>query len=234
MKYLFLFDIDGTILQVRSGKSAEIFLETLSKFAGKEMSTDNAPSFAGMVDLGIVRKLCEINMVDFAEIEPRLPDLWRDLLAAFSKIYTLEYVKILPGIVDLLEKLKSNPDVALGLLTGNFIENAHLKLSSFDLLKYFPFGAFGSDAAERNDLPRVALDRANQFFGGDIFRENNSLIIGDSPRDYECAKANSIKSALVTTGHFSREELAALKPDALFNDLADYEKAAQTMLNLFK
>src|SRR5258707_11004645 len=69
---------------------------------------------------------------------------------------------VMPGIRVLLDALQRRDDVAMGLLTGNFIEGARVKLEYFDLWKYFPCGAFGGDSADRNDLVPVALRRARQ------------------------------------------------------------------------
>ena len=50
-------------------------------------------------------------------------------------------------------------DAYLALLTGNYEAGAQLKLEYFDLWRYFPCGAFGDDAPDRNGLLPRALAR---------------------------------------------------------------------------
>ena len=68
--------------------------------------------------------------------------------------------RMLPGVVPLLEALAPREDRILALLTGNFEPSARLKLEHFDLWRYFGWGAFGDDAADRNGLVPVAIERA--------------------------------------------------------------------------
>src|SRR5690606_12699384 len=71
-------------------------------------------------------------------------------------------VGVLPGVHGALEALETHPGFTVGLLTGNFVRGAEIKLSHFDLWQRFPFGAFGDDHVDRRDLVPVALDRARQ------------------------------------------------------------------------
>ncbi len=48
---------------------------------------------------------------------------------------------------------RQETNVTLGLLTGNLEAGARLKLAPPDYNRYFPFGAFGSDSADRYELP---------------------------------------------------------------------------------
>ena len=67
-----------------------------------------------------------------------------------------------PGSARCSTRSQQRDDVTLGLLTGNFVEGARIKLEYFDLWKYFPCGAFGGDAPNRNDLVPVAIRRARE------------------------------------------------------------------------
>jgi phosphoglycolate phosphatase-like HAD superfamily hydrolase len=121
----------------------------------------------------------------------------------------------------------------MGLLTGNFKENAYLKLSTFKLEKFFPFGAFGSDNEDRNKLPEIAINRANDYMRVinhnytrydeiNVFNTNNTIIIGDSPGDIECAKSNGIFSLAVSTGTFCYKELKKCNPDFIIENFSNY------------
>jgi phosphoglycolate phosphatase-like HAD superfamily hydrolase len=135
---------------------------------------------------------------------------------------------VMPGIRELLEALQQRDDVALALLTGNFIESARIKLEHFDLWKYFPCGAFGGDAANRNELVPVAMTRARACGIADVAPEN-VLVVGDTPNDVECALVAGARPVAVATGGYSMEELRASGADIVFKDLSDTEEVLKLL-----
>ena len=128
-------------------------------------------------------------------------------------------MQLLPGVGELLGALESRDDIALGLLTGNWERGGRIKIGRFDLNRYFPFGSFGDDAMDRNDLPPIALERASVTHGRE-FAARDTVIVGDSLLDVECAKAHGIRCLAVATGKTDPAELAAEKPEWLVDDLA--------------
>jgi phosphoglycolate phosphatase-like HAD superfamily hydrolase len=137
-------------------------------------------------------------------------------------------MRILPGLPALLDTLAARDDIALGLLTGNFERGARIKLSRVELDGYFPFGSFGDEQFDRNDLPPVALDRAFDLLGR-RFDPADTVIVGDSLLDIACAKAHGLKCLAVATGWTSAQTLADAGPDWLVPDLttaADHDAFA--------
>src|SRR6185312_6523066 len=55
--------------------------------------------------------------------------------------------------------------VALGLVTGNIERIAWTKLAAAGLAEWFGCGAFGDEAAAREELPPRAVARAHAVFG---------------------------------------------------------------------
>jgi len=127
---------------------------------------------------------------------------------------------VMPGIRPLLETLQQREDVALALLTGNFIEGARIKLEYFDLWKYFPCGAFGGDSANRNDLVPVALTRAREC-GIVNGQPSQVLVIGDTPNDVECALVVGATPVGVATGGYSVDDLRAAGAEIVYQDLSE-------------
>lgn len=115
---------------------------------------------------------------------------------------------LLPGVESLLARLAPRPDLHLALLTGNWEQGARIKLSRFDLNRYFAFGAFGSDAIHRSDLPPIALARAADHLGHPIAPQD-TLIIGDSIYDVACARDHDIPVLAVATGRTPASALTA-------------------------
>ena len=113
-------------------------------------------------------------------------------------------------------------------MTGNMLQGARIKLTPPDLLKYFGFGAFGNDAEDRYNLPKIAIDRAYDRTGA-TFRAKDIVVIGDTPHDIECGRHLNVRTIAVETGIFSAEELAKHQPDHLFRDLGDLDAVLDAM-----
>jgi phosphoglycolate phosphatase-like HAD superfamily hydrolase len=119
--------------------------------------------------------------------------------------------EVKPGIEDLLTRLASE-GVLLGIVTGNIESAAHLKLSRGDLNRFFAFGGYGSDSRDRTELTVKALDRGSTVAGSPLDLDQ-TLAVGDTPRDVAAGHGAGIKVVGVATGHYSVEELAASGAD---------------------
>ena len=210
---LVLFDIDGTLI-ADGGASRAGFARALAEVYGYR--GDLAPyDFSGRTDPQIARMVLRDDGFSDAEITERLPDLWLRYLEYLEENATTERVRALPGIKALVEALAGQPGVMLALLTGNIEPGARLKLTPPKLNHYFPFGAFGSDSADREQLPPFAVDRASvvdghRFAGADI------VIIGDSVYDVRCGVPYQATTIAVASGKTSAERLRAENPRHLF------------------
>ena len=206
---LLLFDIDGTLLscgpQVRG-----LFMNALIEVYGTAGDSD-AYHFHGRTDPRIVLDLLTGTGLEEAEIRERMPRFRELYLAALEAGLERQGMRLLPGVEELLERLAERRDLTVALLTGNWEPGARTKLSRFDLNRFFPFGAFGSDATDRDDLPPVALERALRHTGR-AFRPEETLIIGDSVHDVGCAHAHGIPALAVATGRTTAAELAGPAP----------------------
>ena len=79
-----------------------------------------------------------------------------------------------PGVPELLERL-IDEDVLLGLTTGNVEPAAHAKLARAELNHFFCCGGYGSDASERVELTRHAVERARRLAGEELPNETSRL-----------------------------------------------------------
>jgi phosphoglycolate phosphatase len=115
--------------------------------------------------------------------------------------------KVVPGIPALLEWLDGREDVRLSLVTGNFEPVARLKLASAGIGGHFPRGqgGFGSDSEDRAVLPAIARRRAGAE--GTPHPRTTTIVIGDTPRDIACARADGVRCLAVTTGPFDAAQL---------------------------
>ncbi len=214
---LYLFDIDGTLLDSQSvGRMAsrDAMLEVFGT-----ASTIDTHRFAGQTDWQSLAALLAPHGYDADAIHAHM-DLYQQ--AAARHIQTAIARRVLkphPGALESVQALRHTPDALLGIVTGNVAATAPHKLSAagFDPA-WFPVGAYGNESLDRDDLPRLALARAIDYSGTPIEPER-VVVIGDTPADIACARALGAVAVAVCTGYSSREELAACQPDYLLDDL---------------
>ena len=222
MSRLLLFDIDGTLVDT-DGAGREALRRALRAVFGETGPIDDF-DFHGRTDPAIVRGLMRETGRGEEEIESRLDRLWASYLRALAE--ELEgrrrrgRVSAYPGVTRLLASTAEDRRFTLALVTGNVAAGAWNKLEAADLAHFFGFGAFGSDSGRREDLPPLALRRAERQMGRE-FAPGDAVVIGDTPADVHCARASGIRAVSVATGRHRREELAGHDPDHVFSDLSD-------------
>ena len=217
-QHLILFDIDGTLL--RCGPQVRpIFVGALKAVFGRHADLEGY-IFAGKTDPRIALDLLRGEGFEEAQVLPRLPEVRRHYVENLERDLRREGMCLLPGVVDLLERLTTRADVAVGLLTGNWRRGAEVKLSRFDLGRYFSFGAFGDDGIDRRDLVPVAMERATAQTGC-YYEAKRTLIVGDTAFDVDCARASGATSLAVATGFADVEHLRDAGADWVFSDLAE-------------
>lgn len=220
MKKIVLFDIDGTILYVESSLARSIFIDTFGEMFSIDIS-QNIPSFHGKTDLQIIADIAQLYKIDYSS---SIEQIWENIFEKFEQRISKDSITILPGAAELIEEIDRADNFEMGLVTGNFRKNAYLKLSLVGLDRYFPFGGFGDDCPDRNKLPIIAIERAKQSkIIDESYSISNSVIIGDTFRDIQAAKSNSLKAVAVATGKAPSSELRHYTPDVLFEDLSDYK-----------
>jgi phosphoglycolate phosphatase len=56
------------------------------------------------------------------------------------------------------------------------------------------------------------------------------FVLGDTPKDVDCARAAGFVAVAIATGSCGKDELAAHGPDFLFEDLSDTRGVLRTLL----
>jgi phosphoglycolate phosphatase-like HAD superfamily hydrolase len=224
---LLLFDVDGTLLLARgAGKRALArALEEVFGTAGELGAYD----LRGKTDLRVVHDVMEGAGVPRGVVASEIARCFR----AYARHLREEIgdgrgVRVLPGVPGLLGRLR-DAGALLALLTGNTEDGARIKLGPTGLLPLFQTGAYGSDDPDRRCLAPLAAGRA-QALSGRAFSPREVVVVGDTPHDVDCARAFGAVAVAVATGGVSRNDLAAASPDLLFDDFADFERAAPAIL----
>ncbi len=222
MRRLVLFDIDGTLLSADGAGKRAVHRALMEVFG----TVGHLPgySFAGRTDPEIVRDLLRSADVDDAEIDAGLPALWFRYVENLHREIREIHVAALPGVPELMERVEEGgPEMVLGVLTGNILEGARIKIDAAGLgFRRFRVGAFGSDHAHRPELPAIAVERA-QAATGISFSGREIVIVGDTPLDVACGAHLGVRTIATATGHHPPDELAAAGADHVFADLGDVD-----------
>ena len=222
-KRLLLFDIDGTLIH-SGGAGVHALKSAFKERFGIDDDLDDI-EIAGMTDSGIVLSILNKHKI------PATNENVSAFLDSYVHFLSLELPrrkgKLLPGVLELLERLKSR-HVVLALLTGNVSRGARLKLEHYGVWHFFEFGAFADDHRDRNELGRFARARAKEKHGRE-FAASDIDIIGDTPRDIACGKALGARTIAVATGTWDRDELAKHEPDFVIDDLSNVETIMGTL-----
>ena len=218
---LILWDVDGTL--VRAGDiGAAVFDLALQAVLGRRPA--ERVRMSGKTDPQIVREyLRQMGEPEAPDtIEAVLAGIEGQLAAAAADGELLDHGYACPGVTEVLAALEGHPAVVSTLLTGNIYPNALVKVGAFGLDRYLDLGigAYGSDHHDRNELVPVALrrlehERGVRLAGGQVW------VVGDTPRDLECARAAGARCFLVATGRYRLDELEPLGADQVRADLAD-------------
>lgn len=212
---LLLFDIDGTLLSVKRGFMHQLISRLLEEFnmPGVDLSQQY---FAGRTDHDIFYSILKMGTTEVSE------SLFHSFKNAYIRTLQKEllpaYVRLLSHVNDVISYC-SDQKFHYGLLTGNFRESAYIKLQKAGIDRHFTFGVFGSDHSSRNELPAIARSTAEKHFKRS-FVPRDLVIIGDTPKDIDCARHYGAVSVAVATGTYSYNELLRHKPDILLSDLA--------------
>jgi phosphoglycolate phosphatase len=228
--HVILFDIDGTLMRGH-GVGSRAMRRAGQAICGLQFDLEGV-SIGGSLDPIIYREAAlKMGLVDhhtkhdafreryLTELEQDL----RELLDADPAGASLRRPELLPGIHALLQALSTRSDVAVGLLTGNYQRAVPIKFAAVGLdVKAFLAGGFGDDAETRPGLLPVALRRMEQALGVGLFAEN-VVIVGDTPRDVDCALQNGSRCLAVGTGYHTLELLIEAGAHRAVPDLSDPE-----------
>ncbi len=218
---LILWDIDGTLIR-SGGAGARALNRAFRDLYGIDNACDSV-DWGGMTDPLIVDVLIDFHFRRPATLEDREKTLAGYLAYLPEEIESASEYRVMPGVEEAVRQMHSSAEFHQGLGTGNLETGGRIKLARADLGKYFEWGGFASDSDHRADLIRVGIERGRQAAGEDVPLER-TVIIGDTLRDIDAARACGAKVVAVATGAKALHELEAGRPDLLLEDLAMHSR----------
>jgi phosphoglycolate phosphatase len=189
--------------------------------------------YDGKTDRQIVRETMRLEGLSDDEIDAQMDALLEKYLSGLHEEFSsgARRVQVFPGVLELFDRLETEPNVVLGLLTGNIEQGARAKLGAAGIdFSRFQVNAFGSDHEHRPELPGIAQRRAAERLGTEIAGDR-IVVIGDTPADIRCGESIGARAIGVATGHYSVEELAEHGAYAVFDTLADTDAVMERIMN---
>ena len=220
----YLFDIDGTLLNCQDAVHYFAFCNALSTVAGRPLNLDGVVTH-GNTDEGILRDAFALGGVEEAAWRPLIGQIRSQMGDEVEAHQNELRMDVLPGARHLLAHLKSKGAV-LSTATGNLARIGDAKLSECGLLEYFDLGGYSDGHETRAEVFGAALTQLRRRLGSAA----TVCVFGDTPADVQAAHAHHLECVAVATGIFSREQLAAEKPELCLGSLAELLPAGELQL----
>jgi phosphoglycolate phosphatase len=226
---LLLFDIDGTLLRGAAEAHARSLYIALHEIYGLgEADGDPAamPTVraAGRTDIEIAREIALLCGCPAKTFDEGREALMEACVREYAGLVPDDLSdRVVTGMAELLAELADTPGVLLALVTGNLEGVARLKLARAGVGRFFATGqgGFGSDSEDRTELPEIARRRAGGE--GEPYLRERTLVIGDTPLDIACARADGVGVIAVTTGPHEAADLASA--DVVAQSIAELRQA---------
>lgn len=225
MPLLVLFDIDGTLL-VTGGAGSRAMKSAWRRMLGREVVWRGV--VVGTPDPLLFEALATANgaATDEATHQVYKRFYLEELATELEHARAARQVRRLPGVDALLDQLSAPASrergVIPGLLSGNYPEAARMKFSVAGVdASVFTVRSLADRRLDRNELAHRALATARELVGCDGDGSIRTVVIGDTPRDIEAARAIRGCSIAVTTGMYSREQLREYGADRVVADLQE-------------
>jgi len=205
---LLLFDIDGTLLLQASREHAIALFDAMDQVHHVEVPRVRI-DVAGLTDPAIARAYLLRADVSAERIDARASTVRAAVCRDFAQLCPPDLSShVAPGMLEVLETFTADAEMRLSIVTGNYEPVARLKLKRAGLGRFFPLGqgGFGNDDEDRAALPEIARRRAGT--NGRPWPAERTVVIGDTPRDIACARADGSHVIAIATGSNTAQELA--------------------------
>jgi phosphoglycolate phosphatase-like HAD superfamily hydrolase len=211
----YLFDIDGTLLRNRDRIHRDSFAIGVQRVTGFDIQPFLFLTPGG-TDPAILSEACEQAGIP-REVRERQRDAVFEAIGQACEAQRRGMdIQLMPGVEDALRHL-TRKGALLGVATGNLEAIGWIKIEEAGLRRWFRFGGFSDRFPIRSELIGHAAQKARELAGA----KARVCVVGDTPRDIEAARANSLPVIAVATGRFSFEALLDDRPEVCASSLAD-------------
>ena len=185
LKYV-IFDVDGTILDTEQAILKS--LQKVLKEEGKDYEQEDLRFALGIPGDVTLKRL---GIPDIERVSPK----WSQTVLEFS-----QEVHIFNGLKEVIEAISASP-IRTGIVTSKTKQEVIDEFDPFGISKHFEHIICATDTENHKPHPEpllVCLERLNAI-------KEESIYIGDSIYDMQCAKSAGVKFALALWGSKSIE-----------------------------
>jgi phosphoglycolate phosphatase-like HAD superfamily hydrolase len=211
----YLFDIDGTLLRSRDRIHVDSFAPSVQRVTGFEVTLAGIV-LHGATDTGILREACAQAGIPAEVVAEHTDAILQAMCERVTEQRNNMQLVRMPGVEEALRHLAARGKL-LGVATGNLELIGWVKIEQAGLREWFRFGGFSDRYPVRAELVAQAATKARELAGTDA----SVCVVGDTPRDIEAARANSLPVIAVATGRYTYDELLEHAPDVCATTLAD-------------
>lgn len=198
-----IFDVDGTILDTE--KAILKSLQKVLKEEGKDYQLEDLRFALGIPGIETLKKL---NVTDLERVHP----MCSETVLEFS-----HEVSVFQDLENVIKTLSESP-VRTGIVTSKTKQELIDEFEPFGLSSFFEYTICASDTEKHKPHPEpllACLDGLNA-------NQDETIYIGDSIYDMQCAKNAGVKFALAlwgskTTEGFESAEFVLKEPKAILD-----------------
>jgi len=212
---VYLFDIDGTVLNCRDSVHFDAFHQAFRDVMGVAASLDGL-FLHGNTDLGILRAALEREGIPDTLIESRMSHIVERMCSEVLRNREQMHPELCPSICDLISYLAARGKL-LAVASGNLEPIGWAKLQKAGIRQSFSFGSFAWPRESRAEIFKHGVSWARERLG----QSANVCVIGDTPADVDAARAAGINIIVLATGIYDFAELRAAQPDACCTSALD-------------
>jgi len=217
MVNLYLFDIDGTLVNINYVHLEACKLD-YKGILGYKLPARLIASTFGMVEKEAYYTICKA--LKIIPIEKPFQKIISIHNENFKKALARKRVLPLKGVVTLLEYLKKKKQI-IGIITANLKIPGELILKKSRLKKYFKLFSFDDGKSrKKEEIIRSALKLAKKK----RYKFEKIIVIGDTIQDIKAAKSVHAFSVAVSTGSIKHAQLKKHNPDLLIRSLSQYRE----------
>lgn len=220
---VYLFDIDGTLLQCTDAVHYFAFCNVLESIVGRPMSLDGVVTH-GNTDVGIVRDALRLAGLSDDDWRPKLPNIKQAMTEYVQARQEEMCVSALPGAREVLRHLLDK-GATLGVATGNLEVIGRLKLKRAGLPPFFEFGCWSDACESRSEVFQTARTKARLLGANGA----SICVVGDTPEDIIAARRNGLQVIAVASGIYPANALMAEAPGICIHSLTELLTAGQAL-----
>ena len=212
MKHAVLFDWDGTIADTR-----EVIVATFKQVSREAGATVSAEFIERRIGTGAAQTFKEILRAGGKHFDDTLIEKLLEKKIQAERNMSSR-VKLLPGVLSLLEAL--NERIVLALASMNNRPVIEGLLNSMKIRNLFKVVVTVEDVTKFKPDPEIFLKCATKL----QCKPEECIVVEDSIFGVQAAKAAGMECIAVLTGVYSREELKMANPGLIVNSLTERQR----------